>query len=66
MSQPSRITTILFDCDNTLVQSEPIGFEVSAEIANEVLARRGIDDVRFTGPQLQREFVGTTFQAMVR
>lgn len=61
----AKVTFIIFDCDNTLVQSEPIGFQVSAEITNEILALRGIDDVRFTGPQLQREFVGMTFQNMV-
>lgn len=62
---PRNITTVIFDCDNTLVQSEPIGFEVSAEITNEILESRGIHNIRFTGPQLQREFVGMTFQAMV-
>ncbi|KAJ2996154.1 hypothetical protein NUW58_g1064 [Xylaria curta] len=63
MATQGKITTILFDCDNTLVQSEPIGFEVSAEIVNEILALHGIDNTKFTGPQLQREFVGMTFQA---
>ncbi|KAK5994795.1 hypothetical protein PT974_03179 [Cladobotryum mycophilum] len=61
-----KITTILFDCDNTLVQSEQIGSEVSAEIVNKILASRHLDAPRFTGTQMQREFVGFTFQAMMQ
>ena len=52
-----KITTILFDCDNTLVLSEDLAFEACAEVANSVLAKNGIPD-RYTGPQLIREFVG--------
>ncbi|RYP86597.1 hypothetical protein DL769_000665 [Monosporascus sp. CRB-8-3] len=60
-----HITTLLFDCDNTLVQSETVAFEASADLTNEILASRNVD-LQFTGPQLQREFVGLSFQAMMR
>ena len=35
---PLQITTLLFDCDNTLVLSEELAFEACAELANEILA----------------------------
>jgi len=59
-----KITTLLFDCDNTLVLSESLAFEACAELANEILASRGIPD-RYTGPQLLSEFVGQNFRGMV-
>jgi len=59
-----KITTLLFDCDNTLVLSESLAFEACAELANEILASRGIAD-RYTGPQLLSEFVGQNFRGMI-
>jgi len=59
-----KITTILFDCDNTLVLSEELAFEACAELANEILASRNIPD-RYTGPQLLSEFVGQNFRGMM-
>jgi len=59
-----KITTILFDCDNTLVLSEALAFEACAELANEILASRNIPD-RYTGPQLLSEFVGQNFRGMM-
>ncbi|KAK6607237.1 haloacid dehalogenase-like hydrolase [Botrytis cinerea] len=38
------ITTLLFDCDNTLVLSESLAFEACADLANEILEARGISD----------------------
>jgi len=59
-----KITTLLFDCDNTLVLSEELAFEACAELANEILASRSIP-TRYTGPQLLNEFVGQNFRGMM-
>ncbi|CAG8962210.1 hypothetical protein HYFRA_00005263 [Hymenoscyphus fraxineus] len=59
-----KITTILFDCDNTLVLSESLAFEACADLANEILASRNIPD-RYTGPVLLAEFVGQNFRGMM-
>lgn len=59
-----KITTLLLDCDNTLVQSESLAFEASADLTNEILAARKVN-LSFTGRYLQREFVGQNFQSMV-
>ncbi|KAI9647010.1 hypothetical protein NHQ30_005012 [Ciborinia camelliae] len=58
------ITTLLFDCDNTLVLSESLAFAACADLANEILSTRGIAD-RYTGPQLLAEFVGQNFRGMI-
>ncbi|KAJ0306242.1 hypothetical protein COL516b_004697 [Colletotrichum fioriniae] len=60
-----KITTLLLDCDNTLVQSETLAFEACADLTNEILAARNVN-LNFTGHQLQREFVGQSFPAMMR
>jgi len=57
-------TTILFDCDNTLVLSEALAFEACASLANKILAKNSIPD-RFTGPQLLTTFVGMNFRGML-
>ncbi|PQE06750.1 HAD superfamily hydrolase protein [Rutstroemia sp. NJR-2017a BBW] len=62
MSQ--KITTLLFDCDNTLVLSESLAFAACADLANEILSARGISD-RYTGPELMHEFVGQNFRGMI-
>ncbi|KAJ7028537.1 putative HAD superfamily hydrolase [Mycena alexandri] len=59
-----KITTLLFDCDNTLVLSETLAFEACAELANEILTSEGIPD-RYTGHALFTEFVGQNFRGMM-
>jgi len=59
-----KITTILFDCDNTLVLSEELAFEACAELANEILESKGETD-RYTGPSLLKDFVGQNFRGMM-
>ncbi|KAJ7814081.1 HAD-like domain-containing protein [Mycena leptocephala] len=59
-----KITTLLFDCDNTLVLSETLAFEACAELANEILESQGISD-RYTGHALFTEFVGQNFRGMM-
>ncbi|KAJ7140487.1 HAD-like domain-containing protein [Mycena crocata] len=59
-----KITTLLFDCDNTLVLSETLAFEACAELANEILSSKGISD-RYTGQALFTEFVGQNFRGMM-
>ncbi|RFU28305.1 hypothetical protein B7463_g8047, partial [Scytalidium lignicola] len=59
-----KITTLLFDCDNTLVLSEELAFEACAELGNEILAAHNVTD-RYTGPQLLSEFVGQNFRGMM-
>ncbi|KAH7418968.1 HAD-superfamily hydrolase [Cadophora sp. MPI-SDFR-AT-0126] len=61
----TKITTILFDCDNTLVLSETLAFEACADLTNDILARQNVSR-RFTGPELQAEFVGQSFQDMMK
>lgn len=60
----SKITTLLFDCDNTLVLSEELAFEACAELINEICSGRNIDH-RFTGDSLIKEFVGQNFRGMM-
>jgi len=59
-----KITTLLFDCDNTLVLSEELAFEACADLANEILEAKGFPE-RYTGPQLLNEFVGQNFRGMM-
>lgn len=59
-----KITTLLFDCDNTLVLSEELAFEACADLANEILESKGLPE-RYTGPQLLSEFVGQNFRGMM-
>lgn len=60
----TKITHILFDCDNTLVLSEEIAFEACAALANDVLESQGIAE-RYTGPSLMIDFVGQNFRGMM-
>jgi HAD superfamily hydrolase (TIGR01509 family) len=60
----TKITQLLFDCDNTLVLSEDLAFEACAEVANQVLEKHNIDK-RYTGPQLCNEFVGMNFRGVM-
>lgn len=59
-----KITTLLFDCDNTLVLSEVLAFEACADLANEILEKHGIPE-RYTGSQLIVDFVGQNFRGMM-
>lgn len=59
-----KITELFFDCDNTLVLSEELAFEACADLANEILEKRGIPD-RYTGSQLIQDFVGQNFRGMM-
>ncbi|KAF2431439.1 HAD-like protein [Tothia fuscella] len=59
-----KITTILFDCDNTLVLSEELAFEACAELTNEILEKQNIS-YRYTGPALLKDFVGQNFCGMI-
>ncbi|KAF1816439.1 HAD-superfamily hydrolase [Eremomyces bilateralis CBS 781.70] len=59
-----KITTVLFDCDNTLVLSEVLAFEACADLANEILEKKG-NPKRYTGPELLKDFVGQNFRGMM-
>ncbi|KFA62157.1 hypothetical protein S40285_01650 [Stachybotrys chlorohalonatus IBT 40285] len=59
-----QITTLLFDCDNTLVLSEELAFEACAGLINEICAERNVE-LRFTGETLIKEFVGQNFRGML-
>lgn len=59
-----QITEIFLDCDNTLVLSEELAFEACADLANEILEKKGIPD-RYTGEQLIKDFVGQNFRGMM-
>ncbi|KYK61608.1 hypothetical protein DCS_02751 [Drechmeria coniospora] len=59
-----EISTLLFDCDNTLVLSEELAFEACADVINGACAERGVAK-RFTGDSLIVEFVGQNFRGML-
>jgi HAD superfamily hydrolase (TIGR01509 family) len=46
------------------VLSEELAFEACAELANEILEKKGISD-RYTGPSLLKDFVGQNFRGMM-
>lgn len=47
-----------------MVLSEELAFEACADLANEILEKRGIPD-RYTGEQLIKDFVGQNFRGMM-
>jgi beta-phosphoglucomutase-like phosphatase (HAD superfamily) len=59
-----QITTLLFDCDNTLVLSEELAFEACADLINEICKARNLT-ITFTGDTLIKEFVGQNFRGML-
>lgn len=59
-----KITTLLFDCDNTLVLSEELAFEACADLINQICEGRQLE-ARFTGESLIKEFVGQNFRGML-
>lgn len=62
-----KITTILFDCDNTLVLSEELAFEGCADLINDICKKRSIKlEKPFTGNTLIIEFVGQNFRGMLK
>lgn len=61
-----KITTILFDCDNTLVLSEELAFEGCADLLNSICKERNVPiEKPFTGESLIVEFVGQNFRGML-
>src|SRR3569833_700165 len=64
MASSSKINTLLFDCDNTLVLSEELAFEGCADLINEICEHKGVPE-RFTGSSLITEFVGQNFRGMM-
>ncbi|KAF1993511.1 HAD-like protein [Amniculicola lignicola CBS 123094] len=60
-----KVSYILLDCDNTLVQSEHLAFEACADLTNEVMEKHSID-ARYTGASLLDDFVGHNFRSMLR
>ncbi|KAK3325508.1 HAD-like domain-containing protein [Apodospora peruviana] len=61
-----KISTILFDCDNTLVLSEELAFEGCADLINEIAAAKNVPlQEPFTGDKLITEFVGQNFRGMM-
>ncbi|RKU43401.1 hypothetical protein DL546_002771 [Coniochaeta pulveracea] len=63
----SKINTLLFDCDNTLVLSEELAFEGCADLLNQICELKGVSPiVPFTGPKLILEFVGQNFRGMLK
>ena len=61
-----NITTLLFDCDNTLVLSEELAFEGCADLINEICRDKKVSIPQpFTGTTLITEFVGQNFRGMM-
>ncbi|KAK0719772.1 HAD-like domain-containing protein [Lasiosphaeris hirsuta] len=62
----TKITTLLLDCDNTLVLSEDLAFEGCADLINKIAASKNVPlQAPFTGPDLIVEFVGQNFRGMM-
>lgn len=62
-----KYTTLLFDCDNTLVLSEELAFEGCSDLINDICTKRNIKlDKPFTGESLIVEFVGQNFRGMLK
>lgn len=59
-----QITTLLFDCDNTLVLSEELAFEACADMFNQIFEKYGLEE-RFTGETLIAKYVGQNFRGML-
>lgn len=59
-----QVTTLFFDCDNTLVLSEELAFTATATLINTILAKRGIAH-RYTAEQLLVDFMGQSFRRMM-
>ncbi|ORX34591.1 phosphoglycolate phosphatase [Kockovaella imperatae] len=63
-----QIKYLLFDCDNTLVLSEPLAFESCTELGNLILKQHLPADpapFQYTESELQEEFVGLNFRGLV-
>ncbi|KAJ9142551.1 HAD-like protein [Coniochaeta hoffmannii] len=62
----AKITTLLFDCDNTLVLSEELAFEGCADLLNQILELKHAPQPQpLTGTHLIVEFVGQNFRGML-
>jgi HAD superfamily hydrolase (TIGR01509 family) len=59
-----QITTLLLDCDNTLVLSEKLAFAACADLANHILQKHNLHP-SYTGESLMTEFVGQNFRGML-
>ncbi|KIW51839.1 hypothetical protein PV05_10524 [Exophiala xenobiotica] len=55
---------IFFDCDNTLVESEDLAFNTTANLVNEILEKHGKTE-RYTPETLIRDFCGFNFRSMM-
>jgi len=60
-----KIKYVLLDCDNTLCQSEHLAFEACADLTNELMAEKKIDQ-RYTAEALLEDFVGYNFRGMLK
>jgi beta-phosphoglucomutase-like phosphatase (HAD superfamily) len=58
------IETVLFDCDNTLAETEMPAFIACSGLVNEVLQQHGVNQ-RFTADTLMRDYVGRSFRHML-
>ncbi|KEF61317.1 phosphoglycolate phosphatase [Exophiala aquamarina CBS 119918] len=58
------IKYILFDCDNTLVQSEDLAFEACADLINEIMGKQCLNQ-HYTGESLIVNLVGQNFRGMM-
>ncbi|KAK1754783.1 6-phosphogluconate phosphatase [Echria macrotheca] len=66
MGEQRKITTLLLDCDNTLVLSEELAFEGCADLINEIARSKNVPlEQPFTGETLIVEFVGQNFRGMM-
>jgi len=64
ISHNLQIKYLLFDCDNTLVLSEDVAFEVCADLVNEIMEKKGLPE-RYSSEDLISRFIGLTFRRMI-
>lgn len=60
-----KVKYILLDCDNTLCQSEHLAFEACADLTNELMAEKNMEQ-RYTAEALLEDFVGYNFRGMLK
>ncbi|KAK5941352.1 hypothetical protein PMZ80_006630 [Knufia obscura] len=60
-----KVKYVLLDCDNTLCQSERLAFEACADLTNELMKEKNIDQ-QYTADSLLEDFVGYNFRGMLK
>lgn len=60
-----QVKYVLLDCDNTLCKSERLAFEACADLTNQLMEQKGIEE-RYSVDSLLHDFVGFNFRGMLK